>query len=78
MYKDGTFTVGFFQYSFIKESWTLIHRCFVGYDSNIDGEYVSDTLRLALCDFLKDQRIYRPEYAEIIHSLERILKRKEK
>lgn len=78
IFQNGIFLVGFFQYSANEDSLSVFHRCFVEYNNNIEGEHISDTLRLALCDYLKDPRTTKPEYAETISHLEKILKGKSK
>lgn len=78
MMSDGSFFVGFFQYSFVKDSlnkysWLLIHRCFVNHNANIDGSYVSKVLRQALLDFLKMHIHDNSDYTKIIQDLERLI-----
>ena len=72
-FADGSSVIGFFQYSFIKQNWTLIHRCFVNYDANIGKEHISTPLRQALLDFLKKDTISSEKYNKIIRALEKIV-----
>ena len=71
--KDGTAIVGFFQYSCIKDSWVLIHRCFARYDASIGNQNVSQTLRKALLDYLKTHSASTGIYKSIISDLEKIV-----
>ena len=73
-FADGSSIIGFFQYSFIKQNWTLIHRCFVNYDANRGADYISPVLRKALLDFLNTKRI-KADTTKIIIDLENIVKK---
>ncbi len=69
---QGKKKVGFFQYSYTRDSWVCIHRCFKSYDANQNDTYISSSLRKILCDFLKELDSSN-EYSAIIKHLEELL-----
>lgn len=66
----GRRSLGYFQFTFIPESWKCIHRAFANYTVNNDT-YVSKVLKKALLDFLLANEHDDPFYAPIIDALEK-------
>ncbi len=69
---NGTLRIGFLQYTFIGDSWMLIHRSFKEYDQDKGHKHISKPLRRALLGFLKENMSNDQSYKEIIAKLEKL------
>ncbi len=69
---QGHKEIGFFQYSYIPNSWICIHRCFRRYDANLKGTYITTHLRKILYDYL-EELTNCDEYASIIEHLKHLI-----
>ncbi|MBA2307587.1 hypothetical protein H0W26_05645, partial [Candidatus Dependentiae bacterium] len=70
---QGRKKVGFFQYSFIPDTWICIHRCFKSYDANQYGIYISPALRKILYDFLITISMADDSYRDVIDHLKLLI-----